>query len=239
VNNIACCGLTDIGLVRKQNQDVWAEESGTYFLADGMGGHNAGGIAAQCTIDLMCQWARSLHSYNSINDFTDSLKAAIIDTNNQIYDKGCLEKDLSGMGTTLCCLAFFDGRVVYAHLGDSRVYRLRKGSLQLLTKDHSLLNNLLDAGKIKDEKDFKYNHIISKALGLKRFEFPDIEHDSVRKGDLYLLCSDGISDYISHGLLGGILKSRKNIENKGKDLIIAAKDGGGRDNITAILVKVQ
>ena len=240
--NIEFSGLSDIGLVRSKNEDVWAKVPGRefYILADGMGGHNAGDVAAKDTVSLLCNRFKD-YSCDVLEDFVDDLISSIVAVNNKIHDKGHSDSSLYAMGTTVCCLGFCVEKVVCAHLGDSRIYRMRKGRLEHLTRDHSLLNDLIDSGKIGDDEieNFKRKHVLSKALGLKRFEVPDVDYDDCKEGDMYLMCSDGLSDYVSWSKIQKLLKKGENLDVLCRELVDAAKNSGGDDNITVVLLRVM
>ncbi len=233
-------GLSDVGLVRSNNEDAWGEvqELSFYVLADGMGGHKAGEVAAQLAVDSLCQWRRDISSSENIEE---QLLKAIGEANIKIFDKGQADQDLSGMGTTLCCLLFCPDKVVVAHIGDSRIYCFREGTLNQLTEDHSLLNELIRKGHMdkNGSSSFAYKNVITKAMGVDPIVVPSIDQHSFQAQDLFLICSDGLSDCLSHQQIHGILSASCDINSCAKNLIDSAKEVGGQDNITVLLVKVK
>lgn len=245
--NISACGLSDIGLVRQNNEDVWAElpEYHTYVLADGMGGHKAGEVAASKTVMTFCELMHEILKDSDygipLEEMEITIKKIIKDVNAIVYEMGCREYELKGMGTTFCCLHFHPKGLIYAHVGDSRIYCLRKNRLKLLTRDHSLLRELIDMGQISQEeaRDFVYRNIITKAVGTEPSVEPSVEVMNFQVGDLYLICSDGLSDLLSLSEIEAIVSLPSTIYEKTKKLIAAAKDKGGHDNITVVVMEVQ
>ena len=159
-NRISSYGGTDIGLVRQNNEDVWAQlpSIGLYLLADGMGGHQAGEVAATETVNALARIFKKRKANGELaaqtpDETLSLLKRAIIYVNGRVYKMGRAQEDLKGMGTTLCCLLFLDEHLIFAHVGDSRIYRLRENHLEQLTKDHSLLCDLVDGADIKQTSD--------------------------------------------------------------------------------------
>src|SRR3990167_2191243 len=200
-SNLTFSGLSDIGTIRPNNEDVWIAlpEMNFFALADGMGGHLAGEIAAKETIDFLSFSIRSISSIELVPNILEFLKSAIEKTNLYIYQKSKESKHLSGMGTTLCCLYCTDDTVFYAHVGDSRIYRFRNQQLTLLTQDHSLLEKWLSLGKIAEDCNtpYPYKNVITRAIGTAKKVIPDISYSSIEENDLYLLCSDGLSDVLT------------------------------------------
>ncbi len=240
--------LSDIGLVRQNNEDVWAElpEHNVFILADGMGGHQAGEIAAKEAVNSLCENLEDFLNANGNSPLSKStlrqaFKQSIEQANKVVYRMGRSNEVLKGMGTTICCLQLLQDCVVYAHVGDSRIYRLRNKKLEQLTKDHSLLRELMDLGKLneKQAEDFLYKNIITKAIGTEPIVEPTIQVSDLYLGDVYLLCSDGLSDLLSLEEMEKIMNGAKNIEDSVHLLISQAKEKGGYDNITVILVGVK
>ena len=243
---VLSAGLSDIGQVRQNNEDVWAEEPsiGLYVLADGMGGHQAGEIAARETATSLCRALKrkNILSQNySLSDLHDLLKRAIIHVNGLVYKMGRSKTELRGMGTTLCCLLFHPKGLVFAHVGDSRIYRMRAGKFEQLTKDHSLLRDLVEQGKLNDNQatDFIYKNIITKAIGTESKVDPTVKQCNVMMEDTYLMCSDGLTDLIAAKEIGEILSNSSSHEAAIKELISRANAEGGRDNITVVIAHIQ
>lgn len=246
--NVSSAGLSDTGLVRQNNEDVWSSEPdiGLYLLADGMGGHQAGEIAARETVNALKESIRSnLTSDNStyletLSDLSGFLRKAIVYANSVVYKMGKTTPNLRGMGTTLCCMLFHNKGLVFAHVGDSRIYRLRGTKLEQLTKDHSLLSELVAKGKLSENQvsGFLYKNIITKAMGTDHKIDPTIAKKRVALGDIYMMCSDGLSDLLSPEEISEILTKSSSIELAAKNFIDCANEKGGRDNITVLIAKI-
>lgn len=240
-------GLTDAGLVRQNNEDVWGSlpEHHLYVLADGMGGHQSGEVAAKEAVHILCSDLRKILDQEiirtlDVDGIMRIIKDAIIHTNRAVFDLGLSHELLKGMGTTLCCLYFHDDFVVHAHVGDSRIYRMRHQKIEQLTQDHSLLRELIDLGRLKEheKKDFLYKNIITKAIGTEADVQPTVNISMIHPGDVYLLCSDGLSDLLTREEIEIILNQPLTVEEKVRSLIHSAKRKGGYDNITVILIEV-
>jgi serine/threonine protein phosphatase PrpC len=234
---IDCFGQSDIGLVREVNEDAWLAqpEKGLFLLADGMGGHNAGEIASATAVHSIAEF------YSMDIAQPDALRNAIVSANRRIYEQGSKDSSLSGMGTTISCLVLHKGEASIAHVGDSRIYLLRQGKLRLLTEDHSLTNELLDLNVITTEEagSFPYKHILTRALGTHPKVEASFAKESLVCGDLFLLCSDGLTNFVSDEEIVEILQKNSLLEEKANNLIVLAKNYGGVDNITVLLVKVN
>jgi protein phosphatase len=239
-------GLSDMGLVRQNNEDVWAEQPsiGLFVLADGMGGHQAGEVAARETATSLCRVLKKKitpQKKYSFTDLQDLLKRAIIHVNGLVYKMGRSQYELRGMGTTLCCLLFHADGLVFAHVGDSRIYRMREGKFEQLTKDHSLLRDLVEQGQLNDNQatDFLYKNIITKAIGTEPKVEPSVKCTSIHKDDLYLMCSDGLSDLLSAKEISDIINQAPSQKQAVQMLIDGANEKGGRDNITVVITKIK
>lgn len=213
-------GLSDIGLTRQNNEDVWAAlpEHGFFALADGMGGHQAGEVAANDTIALLC------HLIKKQDPSISHLRKAIEFANHTVYEKSRSTETLHGMGTTLCCLYWTPNSVIYAHVGDSRIYRYRNEKIEQLTKDHSLR-----------EKGLK--NVITRAIGTNRRVNPEIAAIPYDPGDLFILCSDGLSDVLPMEDIAKIVNASESLELTASRLIERAKIKGSSDNITVLLIQ--
>lgn len=242
---VSVCGASDIGLVRQNNEDSWRElqEEQFFVLADGMGGHQAGEIASKETVDHLCTLFRQhFSSLSSINltDAQDFLCELIQQVNLTVYQMGRERQDLKGMGTTLCCILLHPEGLIYGHVGDSRIYRFRQHKLEQLTHDHSLLRELIDQGQLNEQQaeEFLYKNIITKAIGTEPYVEPTLTHSTLEIGDILLMCTDGLSDLVGHAEMETILDQMPQ-QDAVKQLIKRAKQKGGYDNITIVLVKVQ
>lgn len=244
---IQAAGLSDVGLVRQVNEDVWAEipELSLYVLADGMGGHRAGEVAASQAVTFFCEkmrdFFREAPKNVSLGQMRREIEHVIGLVNSHVYHMGIKNRELKGMGTTLCCLHFHQEGLIHAHVGDSRIYRLRRSALHQLTKDHSLLRELVDIGEIneKQAQEFLYKHIITKAVGTEEFVEPSVHVSDVEKNDVYLICSDGLSDLLPADTIESVLVSTPNVKDAAEKLVAYAKVKGGHDNITVVVIAVE
>ena len=240
-------GLSDPGLVRRNNEDVWGclPEHYLYLLADGMGGHQAGEVAAREAVIHICSAMRNFFEKEVSDDLSTAVIASHInetieETNQFIHELARTDELLHGMGTTLLLLCFYAGYVIAAHVGDSRIYRMRGNSILQVTQDHSLLRELIDNGKVTSTKagEFPYKNILTRAVGTCTTVEPTVCMSSVRQGDVFLLCSDGLSDLLNQEEIEEILNKSLSIEEKVRFLIAAAKHKGGYDNVTVVLIEV-
>ena len=229
-------GLSDIGLTRQNNEDVWIAEPdiGLFALADGMGGHKAGEVAAKEAVDELCNYLKQQKERSEAH-----IRAAIEHANNQVYQKGCGTEAFKGMGTTLCLLQCTADEIIYAHVGDSRIYRFREQKLEQLTNDHSLLAQWLAQGNRpgNSDKPPPYKNIITRSVGTARKANPEITTIPHSPGDLFILCSDGLSDVLSITDLEMIITRSESLELMASRLIEKAKIKGSSDNITVLIVQ--
>lgn len=243
---------TDTGRVRSHNEDAIAisEECGFAILADGMGGYNAGEVASSIATSVLKtsmeawlrshQWDTWLHRNRRVHQL---LADSIADTNTAIIEAARAEPDYAGMGTTLAVALFYYDRLSIAHVGDSRIYRIRQGEIVQLTKDHSLLQEQIDAGIISEE-DAQFaqtRNLITRAMGVDHEVQTEINEFATEAGDIYLLCSDGLSDMLSREEIHAIFSdpSIQDLQGLCNTLIDHSNVNGGRDNISAVLVKIQ
>jgi serine/threonine protein phosphatase PrpC len=239
---------TDTGLVRSHNEDAVqiSADHRIAVLADGMGGYNAGEIASSiATSVFMTTLERQLTQLNDGHAggrrLQQLISAAVGDANNEILDAARNEPQYSGMGTTLVAALFRHDRVVIAHVGDSRCYRFRRGELTLLTRDHSLLQEQIDAGLVSPEwaRYAPNKNLITRALGVAPQLDVETNDYQIEEGDVYLLCSDGLSDMLSAEEMMTMLHKYRTEPDKLAELLVqAANDNGGRDNISVILAKI-
>lgn len=239
-------GLTDIGLVRQNNEDAWGAvpEFGFFALADGMGGHQAGEVAARECITSLCKYVKKTKSRKKKSTLAESqsmLQHAIKQVNDIVFKMGVGKPELRGMGTTLCCLQFHEQGLVYAHIGDSRIYRFHDGKLAQLTTDHSLMRELIDLGQLSEGQapEFLYKNIITKAIGTEATIDPTIKISEIADEDAFLMCSDGLSDMLTTIEMENILSQPLSVSQCVKALINAAKEKGGFDNITVVLIRLK
>lgn len=225
---------TDIGRVRRQNEDAaWLDEKKEIFaVADGMGGHLAGEVASGMAIDEVKRMA-CRYEAASISALRDMVSGA----NQAILAHAEAHPECAGMGTTLSVL-WCGGRYAYiAHVGDSRIYRFRSGELEQITQDHSLVEEMVRARIITREQARTHprRNIITRALGTREISKPDILAADRRKGDIWLLCSDGLSGMVEDAAMARTLEKENNLEDAADSLLRQALDAGGRDNVTLVL----
>lgn len=232
--------LSDAGKLRPLNEDgvVVDRDAGFAVLADGMGGYRAGEVAARLALESLAQNLRrrdsSLPSRQSIED---SIAAA----NTAVHTAAAKQTIRTGMGATLAMAVFGDARVMLAHVGDSRIYRLRDGKLELLTRDDSILNDQVELGLIAaDEVAESHNRrMVTQTLGMAAKIAPHVREEDLREGDVYLLCSDGLNDLVGDRDIEVIVDTLKtNLPLTASHLVQLANDNGGYDNVTVALVRV-
>lgn len=243
---------THSGMVRSHNEDSVACDAscGLVVLADGMGGYNAGEVASGITISLMStEIKQRLGSVRpeSKNESGEDIGVALLresvqKANAAIFSAARSQPQYAGMGTTVVSALFYDNRMVVAHVGDSRLYRLRGDSFETLTRDHSLLQEQIDGGLIskEDARLSRNRNLVTRAVGIDTEVEVETHVHTVQVGDVYLLCSDGLNDMVEDEDIGsalGMLKS--NLPLAAGQLIEMANDNGGRDNVSVILVKVN
>ncbi len=234
---------TDVGMIRSGNEDNFAAHAagdrGLFVVADGMGGHAAGEVASEMavqTLERELAAVRDLGESGAGQRVTDALRLA----NRCIHDRTITEVDKQGMGTTASVLIVSGGRYLIGQVGDSRVYLLRDGALHQLTKDHSYVQEQVDAGFLTPEQAryHPYSNVITRCVGASPDVQPDIYEGDVRLGDLFLVASDGLTGMVDDRRLQMLLMSRAEPERKVHSLIAEANGRGGLDNITAIVVQV-
>ncbi|MGH8751160.1 MAG: Stp1/IreP family PP2C-type Ser/Thr phosphatase [Burkholderiales bacterium] len=241
---------SDPGMVRSHNEDsVSADaQSGFVILADGMGGYNAGEVASGIatatlgtTLKQTLQSAALADAANGEPRAVKLLQQHIADANTSIYQAAVNQPQYSGMGTTLVVGLFYDNRVSIAHLGDSRLYRLRGEEFKQVTRDHSLLQEQIDSGMITEEMAAlsQNKNLVTRAMGIDPEVEPEIHTYDTQPGDIYLLCSDGLSDMVEDEEIHLTLASLgANLPLAAQQLVQMANDNGGRDNVSVILVRV-
>lgn len=251
-SKLAHTQITDTGKVRDHNEDAIGSNGdiGLYVVADGMGGYNAGevasGIAVKTVQELVteaCQRERraDVDAPTGMMRQTIILRDAIMRANKIIYNTAQTQKQCEGMGTTLVACLFWDNRVSIAHVGDSRLYRLRGERFQQLTMDHSLLQELVDRGFYSQEEASRSTNrnYVTRALGVEQNVEVEVHEEKVQPGDRYLLCSDGLPDMVEDEDIHLTINTfDANLDMVGKQLVQLSNDHGGRDNISLVLVRV-
>ncbi len=227
-------GLSDIGLIRPRNEDSFYinKQAGIFIICDGMGGHKGGDVASNMAIDTIV--AETL-AHKELN--LDLLNEAIRKANYKIWLEGLNNSDLHEMGTTISLASITDMELNICHVGDSRIYLIRKNQITQLTKDHTLAEKMRERG-ISETEQKSYKHVLTRALGINDKVEIDNLALGLQMGDLILLCSDGLSDMLSDQELLNTIKIKNEIETIGRNLIKKAISKGGRDNITLILIQI-
>jgi protein phosphatase len=238
INQRRFTGTTDPGLLRKVNQDnYYTDPEGRFFIvADGMGGH-AGGQEASLIATKQIQSYLEEHWQGDLP--SDLLLAEAFGQANQgILDDQHSHPERGDMGTTAVVVLFRQGQPWYAHIGDSRLYRLRDGQLEQITDDHTWVARAQKYGDISsaEAKNHPWRHVLFQCLGRKDLGKIDIDTVAVQGGDVLLLCSDGLTEEVSDELIRDLLLSRENLEQIAQELVEAAKNAGGSDNITVVIV---
>jgi PPM family protein phosphatase len=244
---------THSGMVRSHNEDSVGFESasGLVVLADGMGGYNAGEVASGIAVSVVtAEISQHLRTANAIDCDEVSgeelavllLRDSIQKANLSIFHAAHSKPQYAGMGTTIVSGVFYDNRVAVAHVGDSRMYRLRGEVLEIVTRDHSLLQEQIDAGVISvaDARSSQNKNLVTRAVGIDAKVTSEIHVHEVLVGDIYLLCSDGLNDMVEDEDIQSVLYAMQgNLPLAAEQLVQMANDNGGRDNVSVILVKVK
>lgn len=230
--DVVSFGLSDTGKIRTKNEDAWiaCPELGCWALADGMGGYPGGEVASKEALQCLKEGIAQVGHDN----VEEMLQRAIIATHRWVLHVARKNPELLGMATTLCCLLFRNECAYLAHVGDSRIYRLRNRSLELLTRDHSRLVEWYLGGKVKKRPE---KHLLTRGIGLENASQSELTVQPLEKGDLFLLCTDGLSDLLPLELLEKILLDSSSPEEASRILIEEANRRGGPDNITALVVR--
>src|SRR5271170_3125530 len=242
------------GRVRTANEDSFGicAEDGLFVVCDGMGGAAAGEIASRVAVDTMirsvCAPSQRPHSRPTdpgldaeigMTEAPARLRDAVADANNLVFAQASNDARLHGMGTTLVALLAQEKKVWVAHVGDSRCYRFRNGTLEQLTRDHSLVDEQVKLGQLTREEAERspLRNVITRAVGSQRSVSTEISEVETMPGDLFLLCSDGLTRELPDGRIETMLKETDDLDAICKHLIDAANDAGGRDNVTCVVVR--
>jgi serine/threonine protein phosphatase PrpC len=246
-------GATDVGMKRTHNEDsyyLFADQN-LYMVADGMGGHSAGEVASRLAVETVAHFFKEsaddddvtwpYRMEKGITYEENRIAAGIKLANLRIFESAAANPKQRGMGTTLVAALLVRGGVILGHVGDSRVYRWRKGELRQLTEDHSLLNDYIKMKELTPEEIARFPHknVIVRALGMKDTVQVDVMTDVPETSDVYLLCSDGLSGMVEDGELRDIIdRNQPDLEKTCAELIQAANRHGGVDNVTAVLIRI-
>jgi len=242
---------TDVGLKRTHNEDYFSliEDEQLFLVADGMGGHASGEVASKMAAEAIAEFYLRTKDEDAtwpykmdrqLSYVENRLVCGIKLANYRIYEAQVQDIRFKGMGTTIVALLLEDERVYVAHVGDSRCYRIREGKIEQLTRDHSLLEDYLDAKPDmteEEKRNFPHKNVITRALGMRDTVQVDIRRDELKDGDIYLLCCDGLSGMVPDETMRDIILGSPDLESAVSALVDAANEAGGVDNITAIVVQ--
>jgi len=239
--------LTHTGQVRANNEDAVAIDADNHIavLADGMGGYNAGEVAAEMATTFVTtelgRWIAEGGSEAGGRELRRAMEVCIDNANRLIFNAANTHLPYAGMGTTLVMGVFQDARALIGHVGDSRCYRLRSGTLVQLTRDHSLLQEQIDAGLLTPEQAQFATHknLVTRAMGVEDTVLLEVSEYRAEEDDLFLMCSDGLTDMVNDERIAAILVTVGTLSEKCQALIDAANSCGGRDNISVILAQAR
>lgn len=237
-------GISDVGRYRKNNEDAYyiasdndGRNGNLFIVADGMGGCNAGEVASNYAIESFLEY---FYDEKNKEDILDQLAGALIAANQAVYRKSNSSREFAEMGTTLVAAAIRDGKIYIVYVGDSRAYLIRKNEIVPLTTDHSYVMELVKLGTITREEAATHpkRNIITRAIGLNKSVEVDAVVQAIEKGDVLLLCTDGLSGMLKDGEMLEIILKRISLEKRAQRLLESANNHGGYDNISLILVDI-
>lgn len=247
-------GISDVGLQRDHNEDSFAilSDQELYVVADGMGGHRAGDVASRLATDAIVDFFRAtaaedvtwpFHFDSRLSEEENRLLTGIRIANRQIIERSARSRECHGMGTTVVGALFSPrkGKMYIGHVGDSRAYRVRDGAITQMTRDHSLVNDyLLAMPELSEEQKSELpKNVITRALGMQDHVTVDLQSDDSRVGDLYVLCSDGLSGMIGDEEILEVIHETPDLTEACRKLVQMANEHGGEDNITAVVVRID
>jgi len=243
--NYTFCAQTDLGRVRTNNEDAVAFDEVTRLcvLADGMGGYNAGEIASGMATAFikseLVRWLSEAGPQANAGEVSRAIEICVDNANRSILNAAQANPAYAGMGTTLVVGVFQDALLMLGHIGDSRCYRWRGNKLVQITKDHSLLQEQLDAGFLTPEQAAlsPNKNLVTRALGVENDVMLELHAHQVEACDLYLMCSDGLSDMMDDAAIARILQNGTSLDQMSEALVCQANENGGRDNITVLLIQ--
>jgi serine/threonine protein phosphatase PrpC len=247
VNSLELACRTHVGLVRENNEDSYTADGdyGLLVVADGMGGHCSGEVASRIAVETSAEELGQVQHLD-LADELDSLLVvgrAVENANNAIFKEVATAPELTGMGTTLVTAIFRDNRIYYAHVGDSRLYRLRAGRLRHLTRDHSLVQHLVDEGLFRDRDEAHEagvgDNVLTRCLGQDPNVEVDVGDAALQEGDLFMCCTDGLCGLVNDQRIQELMASGESLELIAARLEAAALAAGGPDNLTLVLARPQ
>jgi len=237
-----CAGRTDVGVVRSGNEDAYLmlPNHGVFIVADGMGGHAAGEVASEMAVQIVGKSLEGLVGRPE-NEASDIIRRGIVDANGAIFQRTLVEHDKRGMGTTVTSMVINGDRYLLGQVGDSRAYVMRDEQLLQITKDHSYVQEQVDAGYLTPEqaRTHPYSNVITRCVGANADVVPDVYGGTLREGDIFLLASDGLTGMLEDEELLTIMTQGRPPGELVDRLIAEANRRGGLDNITVIIVRVD
>ena len=236
---IRSAARTDVGRRRHANEDCYAiaSELGYFVVADGMGGHKAGQLASRLAAESAVAALEALEG--SAGTLTEKLRCTIASANREIYVAAQTKAEFAGMGTTVVSLLAAEGRVALAHVGDSRAYLIRAGRIRQLTDDHSVVGELVRRREITElaAREHPHRHVLTRAVGVRREVAPDLVELTSSPGDLFVLCSDGLTGLVRDEEIAQAANAGTDLDAICEQLVDLANERGGEDNITVVLVR--
>lgn len=241
-------GLTDVGSIRENNEDTFgirqiSEHTAAFVVADGMGGHLGGEEASSFAVDFVLKTideaSVKLNKYSD-KQIENLLKNTVIKVNKALFEKASDNSELAGMGTTLVICIVLKGKYYVANVGDSRLY-ICSSTLSQITKDHSYVTELVDMGAITKEQALTHpgKNVITRAVGTEEDITADIFKGKLNNDDIILICTDGLTNMVSEDVIADILSNGDDPQNMTDNLVRLAKENGGKDNITVVIVKSE
>lgn len=245
--NYTFCAQTDPGRTRDNNEDSVAFDAATNLgvLADGMGGYNAGeiasGMATAYIRSELARWLSEASKQANAGEVRRAIEICVGNANHAIYGASCSNSQYAGMGTTLVVGVFQDKRLLLGHVGDSRCYRWRGTTLARITKDHSLLQEQIDAGLLTPEQaaTAPNKNLVTRAVGVDDVVLLELNEHQVEPDDIYLMCTDGLSDMMQDSAIAEVLQNGTSLALMAAELVTLANENGGRDNITVLLIEAS
>jgi len=245
---ISIHGISDVGMSREHNEDSisWDNDLGLVMLADGMGGHNAGEVASEMAVtsirDALLDVLTPEMIATGVIKCPDAVRESVVYANEEIYEQAQTRIDCAGMGTTIVLSLFHENHITFANVGDSRIYRFRQGELKQITQDHSLVQEMVDNGYLSEDEAMisTSRNLITRALGISPEVEVDVETEELEEDDIFLLCSDGLTDMVSDAdVQQTLIECASDMDHCLKQLVSKANEAGGNDNVSIILITLH
>ncbi len=233
--------MSDRGMNRHHNEDFFHLDTGRgiCIVADGMGGHLGGEVASREAVETFLGLIKPRIDEGAVFD-AQLLKDAVEKTNRHVFRKSLEDEELKGMGTTFVAGILHRNGMFLVNVGDSRAYRIRDDTIEQLTRDHSLVQEMLEEGKLTSElaNTYQFRHVITRVIGSEKEVEPDIETLPVEDGDMLLFCSDGLTEMLEDSEILDLCRQGKSVQAMARDLVLEANKRGGKDNITVIIAEI-